>query len=142
MGSFSGVEVVGDKEVEKILESIAPKEAKNLMRSTIHGVASRITKGAKARVKRDSGLLRKSIYTKREKSPPHRPVSSVRFREKGFYWRFVEHGTKNVPARPFLAPARLEVQGNLSKILREEFQAKLEKRIKAVLKRQAKTNGV
>lgn len=136
-----GVSVVGDKEVMDILNSIAPKEARNLARSTIHGIATRITKGAKQRVKVDSGKLKKSIYTKRDKSPPNKPVSSVRFKPEGFYWRFVEHGTSkgnSLDARPFLRPAKQEVIGNLNTILREEFQKKLTARINKLLKAQAK----
>lgn len=141
--SLKGIEVVGDKEVMAILSEIAPKEARNLARSTINGVAARITKGAKQRVSKDSGKLRRGIYTKRDKSPPDRPVSTVRFRENAFYWRFVEYGTKkgnNLQERPFLRPARLEVMGNLPQILREEFQKRLTKRINSILKKQAAEN--
>ena len=142
--SLNGIQVVGDKEVMAILESIAPKEANNLARSTVHGIAARITKGAKQRVKRDSGNLRKGIYTKRDKSPPGRPTSSVRFRENAFYWRFVEFGTQkgnNLQERPFLRPSRLEVMGNLKNILREEFQKKFTRRVNAVLKKQARARS-
>lgn len=145
MSQLKGVEVVGDKEVMKILESIAPKEARNLARSTIHGIAARITKGAKQRVSVDKGTLRKGIYTKRDKSPPDRPVSTVRFKPHAFYWRFVEYGTEkgnNVQARPFLRPARHEVMSNMGMILREEFQKKLTARVNRILKQQAKRNGV
>ena len=145
MAQLKGVEVVGDKEVMKILDSIAPKEARNLARSTIHGIAGRITKGAKQRVSRDKGTLRKGIYTKRDRSPPDRPVSTVRFRDNAFYWRFVEYGTEkgnNLQARPFLKPARHQVMSNLPLILREEFQKKLTARINRILKQQAKRNGL
>lgn len=145
MSQLKGLEVVGDKEVMAILDSIAPKEARNLARSTIHGIASRITKGAKQRVSVDKGTLRKGIYTKRDKSPPDRPVSTVRFKPHAFYWRFVEYGTEkgnNLQAKPFLRPAKQEVMGNLNQILREEFQKKLTARINRVLKQQAANNGV
>ena len=141
MSRLVGVSVVGDKEVMDILNSIAPREARNLARSTIHGIASKITKGAKSRVKVDSGTLKKSIYTKRDKSPPDRPVSTVRFKDAGYYWRFVEYGTSkrnSLDARPFLKPARQEVMANLNTILREEFQKKLTARLNKVLKAQAK----
>ena len=143
--ALNGIEIIGDREVMKILDSIAPKESVNLARSTIFGVAQRIAKGAKSRVAKDSGKLRKSIYAKRDKSPPNRPVSSVRFRKDGYYWRFVEYGTErgnNVSARPFLRPAKQEVVNDLDKIIREEFQKKLTARINRLLKNQARTNGV
>lgn len=138
---LSGVFITGDKEVAKILAEIAPKEARNLSRSTVHGVASKIAKGAKSRVPVDEGTLKKSIYAKREKSSPDRPVSSVRFKDEGYYWRFIEHGTSkgnSLDARPFFRPAVQEVEANLNTILREVFQKKLASRIKRVLKKQAK----
>lgn len=141
MSQLKGIEVVGDKEVMAILESIAPKEARNLARSTIHGIAGRITKLAKQRIPVDSGALKKGIYTKRDKSPPDRPVSTVRFRPHTYYWRFVEYGTErgnNIQSKPFLRPAKQEVMGNMNQILREEFQKKLTARINKILKQQAK----
>lgn len=144
MSRLNGVQIVGDKEVMAILDSIAPKEARNLARSTVHGIAGRVAKLAKQRVAVDKGTLRKSIYTKRDKSPPDRPTSTVRFKPNAFYWRFVEYGTEkgnNLQARPFLRPAKQEVVGNLNQILREEFQKKLTARINRLLKAQAK-NGV
>ena len=127
MPSLQGVQVVGDSEVMDILKSIAPKEARNLARATIFGVAQRIAKGAKQRVKVDNGKLRKGIFAKRDKSPPDRPTSSVRFKDEAYYWRFVEYGTEkgnNLQSRPFLRPARQDVVGDLPNILREEFQKK------------------
>jgi HK97 gp10 family phage protein len=137
-----GVKIVGDKEIMAILTEIAPKEAQRLARTTIYGIAARVTKGAKARVKVKTGALRKSIYTKSEKSHPDKPMSSVRFRDSGYYWRFVEYGTKHHGTQEFLKPARLEVMSNLKTILREEFQKKLTSRIKAAIKKQASKNGV
>jgi HK97 gp10 family phage protein len=141
LSNLVGVSVVGDREVMDILTSIAPREARNLARATVHGIASRITRGAKSRVKVDSGTLKKSIYTKRDKSPPDRPVSTVRFKDAGFYWRFVEYGTSrrnSLDARPFLKPAKQETMANINTILREEFQAKLTARLNKLLRAQAR----
>ena len=141
----NGITIVGDKDVLDILDNIAPKESRNLIRATVFGIAQRVTKGAKQRVPKDTGVLRKSIYTKREKSHPDRPASSVRFRERAYYWRFVEYGTQrgnNINARPFLGPAKHQVMGNLKGIAREEFQKKLTSRINRLLRQQARKNGV
>lgn len=143
--SSVGLSIRGDQDIKKILDEIAPQESKNLMRTTVYAIAARITKGAKLRLKayNPSWRVIKTIHTKREKSPPDAPVSTVRFDPSGYYWRFIESGTtkrNNLSARPFLMPARDEVVNNLSTIMREEFQKKFEKRIKAVLKKQAGQN--
>jgi HK97 gp10 family phage protein len=143
--AFVGVEIVGTEEVMAILREIAPKEARKLARATIYCIAARCTKLAKLRAPVDEGNLKKSIYTKSEKSPPDKPRATVRFRPEGYYWRFVEYGTKKgnkLSRRPFLLPARLEVKSKITEYAREEFQIKLSKRINSALRAQAKRNGV
>lgn len=141
-----GVKIIGLEDVMSVLNEVAPKEARKLARTTIYALAAKVTKGAKIRAPiGDTGVLRKSIYTKSEKSHPDRPRASVRFKDEAWYWRFPEYGTSGdrpQQAQPFLRPARLEVTGNMKQILTEEFQKKLTKRIGAVLRAQAKKNGV
>jgi HK97 gp10 family phage protein len=139
----TGFEITGIKEVRNILEEVAPKHARNLMRATIHGVASEIAKDAKASAPKDTGALRKAIKAKRKKSAPDRPVSEV-FVEHGgnakhdaFYWRFIEYGTGGKtaqPERPFIRPATDKARANLDQIITQQFGKKLE----AALRREAK----
>lgn len=137
-----GVEVTGEDGVFDILKTIAPRHARNLLRATIHGVASEITKEAKARAPVGAtGNLKKSIKTKRKKSPPDAPVSQVVFGEGAFYWRFVEHGRGGdhpMAAQPFLMPAREVIFSNLDSIISAQFSKKLEAAVKRELKKQAK----
>lgn len=140
--------VIGLDDVKDVLNQVAPKEARKLARATIYALAARVTKGAKLLAPiGDTGVLKKSIYTKSEKSHPDKPRASVKFRKEAFYWRFVEYGTggeKPRPAKPFLKPARIDVtrKQTMQQILSEEFQKKLTQRINAVLRAQAKKNGV
>ena len=71
------VEIVGTKDVQNILQNIAPKYAKNLARATVQGVAMEIAKDARKMAPKDSGRLKKAIKAKRKKSPPEAPVSVV-----------------------------------------------------------------
>lgn len=142
----NGFEITGTKDVQRILNDLAPKHAQNLMRATIHGVASEISKDARRNAPKRSGKLRKSIIAKRRKSPPDAPVSTVNVagKEKNlpFYWRFIEFGTggKNPqPERPFIRPAADKARANFQTVLTEQFGKKLEAALKREAKKKAKT---
>lgn len=143
----SKVEVIGLEEIKKVLTKIAPKEAANLARATIHGLASTVTKEAKKRVPTDKGTLKKAIKAKRKKSTPDKPISDVivtqgnSAKADGFYWHFVEYGTGGPSPqaeRPFLRPARDFVQANMPKILDEQFKKKLVSAVNRAKKKAAK----
>jgi len=147
------IAVVGIDDVMKALGDMAPKYAKNLIRSTVHGVASEIAKKVKEKVPVNTGNLKKSVKAKRRKSPPDKPVSEVYFtagkdaKNDGFYWRFIEHGTKGnskhnaIPARPFVQPIKDEFAQKMPDIIREQFVKKLTKMTNAQLKKNAKRVG-
>ena len=144
-GQLIGATITGDKEIVEILEKIMPRESKNLLRSTVHGIAIEIKNNAKKLApKGESGRLKKGIYARREKMRGGRPTSTVRFRDYAFYWRFVEYGTRknqNPRGKGFFKAAKLQVMSNIEQITRKQFQKKLDKRIAAVLRRQAKARG-
>jgi HK97 gp10 family phage protein len=141
------VVITGVEDVNKILSQIAPRHARNLMRATIHGVASNIAKDSKINAPIDSGNLRKAIKAKRKKSPPDAPVSEV-YIEHGrnakydaFYWRFVEYGTRGNTGRaehPFIRPAADKARANFKQTLTTEFGKKLEAALKREAKKRAK----
>lgn len=131
------VEILGEQDIKKIFDEIAPKHARNLTRATVQGIAREVAKEAKkgAPVGR-TGNLKKSIKAKRKKSNRDRPISVVH--AKGaFYWRFVEYGTGGpVPQEPnpFITRAYEKVRANYKTIFREQFGKKLE----SLLKREKK----
>lgn len=126
-------EITGSADVQRILDEIAPKHARNLMRATIHGVASQIAKDASSNAPVYQGILKKSIAAKRKKSPPDAPVSDVyvthgnNAKHDAFYWRFVEYGTKNSPEQPFIRPAADRARADFDKVIADQFGQKLEK---------------
>lgn len=144
---IKGFEITGTEDVQKILDDIAPKHARNLMRATIHGVASQIAKDAKKNAPRNTGTLKKAIKAKRKKSPPDRPVSDVyvthgaNAKNDAYYWRFVERGTSGPtaqPERPFIRPAAEKARANFEAILAEQFGKKLEKALARAAKKRDK----
>lgn len=131
MSRVAGISVEGIDDVTKVFEQLLPRDAQNLARSVNHGVASQVAKEAKIKAPKNTGNLKKAIAAKREKSPPDNPLALVYVRsgkkEKfdGFYWRFVEHGTKTAAANPFLQPTIDNIRPQLPSIYREQFVKKL-----------------
>ena len=124
-----------------------PKHARNLSRATVHGLASRVAKEAKARVPTKTGTLKKAIKAKRRRSDPDQPVSDVivesgkNAKADGFYWYFVEYGTGGPvpqPEQPYLRPAKDLVEANMPMILEEEFKKKLVAAVKREMKKAKK----
>lgn len=143
------IRIDGIEELKLTLNSIAPKHARNLMRATIHGVASDIAKRVKQNAPTGaSGLLKKNVKAKRKKSPPDKPFSEVHI-EKAYYWRFVEYGTgggkgshinKNYMgnAKPFIRPVIDAMRPDMDRIMQEQFGKKLEKMLAREAKKKAK----
>ena len=144
MAVQSGISIDGLDELSQVLDQMAPKAARNLMRSTIHGVASEIAKDAKRKAPKDEGTLRRAIKAKRRRPKhPDKPFSDVivttgrSARHDAFYWRFLEYGTTELPERPFFRPAIDGMRPEVPKIMKQQFGKKLE----AMLKRAAKKAG-
>jgi HK97 gp10 family phage protein len=141
--SRNGFEIKGTEDIAKLLESIEPKHARNLLRSTTHAVAGQLGKMSKvnARQYKDTGVLLKSIKTRRRKSPPMQPVSEVYVLPDAYYWRFVEHGTAGnstqppQPERPIFRKAELDIRPKLPQVYAEQFTKKLEQKVKRELKK-------
>lgn len=151
-----GFEITGVKDVQKILNEVAPKHARNLMRTTIHGVATEITNDAKKRVAPISKTVSKALKSKRKKSPPDRPVSEVivqtgrNAKHDGFFWHWIEYGTKErtvkstgvnvgaMPETPFIRPAADAARANFQTIFTEQFGKKLEQKLAREAKKRAK----
>lgn len=132
------VQLIGMDEIQKILTGLLPKEANNLSRNLVFGLAQEAAKLAKQNVPVKSGNLKKAIRAKRRRGKPGQPVSDViatqgrEAKNDGFYWRFIEHGTggKNTqPARPFIQPAYDKIQANLAQYTDKVFTDKLRSRI-------------
>jgi len=143
--SLNSLDVIGAEELAKVLSEFAPRIANNLSKAVVHGVAGEITKGAKSRVPKRTGNLKKSLKTKRRRGKPGQPVSEViadsgkSAKHDGFYWRFVEYGTQTgTPEQPFMRPARDEVFTNLPVIMRRQFKDKLVKAVNREKKKRAK----
>lgn len=136
------LEISGFEETEKIMESIAPRHAASIARTTVHSIAGEIKKEGKANAPKRDGVLKKAIKHKRKRSVSWRPRSDV-YVEHGkgakndaWYWHFIEFGTNKQPSQPFFLPIYNKYKSNINKIWKETFFVKL----KAKLVREAKKN--
>lgn len=155
-GAQSGFAIIGDKEVRQLLEEIAPRHSVNLLRSTVHGIASSIRdkskRNAKAIGQADLSNVARNIKSKRKKSRPESPISVVQV-EHGlgvpgdpWYWHFWEYGTKErflksgqsvgrIPEIAFLRDARDRVKREIRTTERESFRKALKKKVNAEKKK-------
>lgn len=102
------------QKLQRKLEKDFPREAAKEGKAVIKAAVLELKRNVTAAAPVDEGTLRRSIYAKvlRDKAgEPH--AADVRVRtggraqrknRDGFYWRFIEYGTKFAPARPFIAP--------------------------------------
>ena len=135
------VELIGMDEIQSLLEDFLPREANNLSRNLVFGLAQEATKLAKQNVRVRTGNLKKSIKAKRRRGKPGQPTSDVivtqgnNAKNDGFYWLFVEHGTGGnnpQPAQPFVRPAYDKIRADLPRYTDQVFTDKLRKRIARV----------
>lgn len=136
-----GIKIDGLEGLQEMLGTVAPREARNLNRATIHAIAGVVRDDARRRAPRDTGTLKKAIKTKRRRPKnPDAPYSDVMVehgnnaKHDAFYWRFIEYGTTNQAARPFIGPAADAIRGRIPIIYRQEFAKKYAK----LLERKAK----
>lgn len=141
MAAAEGIQIDGLEELDKVLNQMAPRASRNLMRATIQGVAQEIAKESKRRTPKNTGNLRRAIKAKRRRPRnPDKPFSDVvvttgrSAKNDAYYWRFVEYGTQTQPERPFIRPAVDLMRPQIPEIMKRQFAKKLE----AMLKRAAK----
>ena len=88
---MSLVKIEGLDAVRRMLNDIAPTEARRLMRDTVQDVAKQVATDAKEIMPRDSGAMARGTYARKEPIAAGKIESTVRVRG-AFYWRFLEVG--------------------------------------------------
>ena len=138
------LKVEGLAELERKMRAIGPKLARTALRSSLNTGTQIIKKDAQARAPVKTGLLAsRAIYVKRtkEKGSATKEVYIVGVRQghkeqkrdrDAYYWKFIEFGTKFIPAVKFLQSAfeskkyqafgriKQKLKDNLDKIVREK----------------------
>lgn len=106
-----------------------PREAAKEGRELLKKAATELKNEVRDAAPMDEGVLRRAIYVKvlRDKvGEPHAADVRVRTGGKaqknnrdGFYWRFIEYGTKKLSARPFVAPTALKFKPTLERYFKQ-----------------------
>jgi HK97 gp10 family phage protein len=129
--------------VKKQFEDFTPNESKAILRRTTAGIAADVRDKMRAAVPVRTRTLKKAIVSKRLRGGRDSVEAGVQIthgrsaKHDAFYWRFVEFGTQNMEAQPFITPAYEEMRVSYRKIFKKEFLEQLQKQ----LAKRAKAQG-
>lgn len=137
MATKASVKLEGLDDLRRTLRTKAPREARNILRNTVNGIAARVRDELKRNIKKDTRAAEKSIKVVRRRGEPDYPVSDVRGGTTAPYILMLEFGTSRTKAQPFITPTVESMRPEVPKIMREEFIEKLVKSIAKQAKKQA-----
>ncbi|MHA7847117.1 HK97-gp10 family putative phage morphogenesis protein [Serratia sp. D1N4] len=100
-------------DISKDLEVLSKAESRNVLRQATRAAATVFRDEARGRAPEDTGKLKRNIVVINQRANDGGAVAGVHVRSAGkaenrnnsFYWRFVELGTSQMPAVPFIRPA-------------------------------------
>lgn len=138
MADGMSINIEGLKELERKLLGMAPKLAKNGLRSAVAAGSRVIMAEARKNVPVDTGTLRRAIYMKqiREQSDNSKQTYYVGVRRgkserkknrDGYYFAFVEFGTAKMAAQPFLRPAFEAKKVDAVEVIKRRLAERVEK---------------
>lgn len=139
------ISITGLADLEKRLEELPDRLAKNVLSGAIRAgavviqkEASRLApqssephklgKGAKA-IEIQPGFLKKSIRVRKApRSKASRPVEYwVYASKKAWYWKFVEFGTSKMASKPFMRPAFDSMKERAVEAIRDYLSKRIDK---------------
>jgi len=138
--SIEGLDAVSD-----VLAKVGPREARNLLRNTVHAAAGQVRDEMRKRAVEDTGTLRKAITAKREKMRGNQVASNITIthgkavQHNAFYWHMVEWGTTKDAAQPYITPSVEAMRPQIPAIFARDFGVKyqelMQRKLKAARKR-------
>jgi HK97 gp10 family phage protein len=123
---------VGFGELERKLKELEICMRREVLTEAAKTAGAIVLDEAKTRVPRDTGALADSMAVRvnAAQSDANEVTVTVGPSKRGFYGRFVEHGTKNMPAEPFLKPALDNNRDKITKAIKEVMWRAIEKVIR------------
>lgn len=132
-----GIQIEGLDELRDQLANVAPREANNILRAAVHGLAGQVRDEMRARVPTRTTALQKSIRAVRRRGKPNFPVSEVRGGGGAPYMLMTEFGTSHSKAQPFIVPTVEAMRPGMADEYRKQFGKKLERALARKAKRSA-----
>lgn len=129
------VEITGLADLNAVLNAVAPREAKNLLRATVLDIAKQLATEAKGSMPEDSGDMIAGTKAKRDRGTRDSIEASVVV-NGAFYWRFLEYGQgpDGVETAMFLK-ALQAMRPDMERVYLEAFGRKLAARLARERKR-------
>lgn len=128
--------VTGDKKLDRQLKRLDSKVRNRIARKAMRKAAKPVLDAAKAAVPVDTGELKKNLVIRSlKRSRGNKNKFGVRVvakesSKRDYIAHFIEFGTVNQAARPFLRPALEINKGQVDAILRAEIAAALKEGLK------------
>lgn len=130
------VTITGIADVNRLLAQIAPREAKNLMRATVHDLASQLARAAKAGAPAEDGALKAGIKAKRQRGTRDIVASAAGVYGTAWYWRFLEYGQgPDGVEHAFFLKALQAIRPEIDRVYLQAFVGKLEARLARLAKK-------
>lgn len=130
--------------VKHQLKGFLPRESKAILRRATAKIAATVRNDIRRQAPRKSGTLRKAIKSRRRRGSRNTIEAAVFIthgrdaKHDAFYWRFLEHGTKDHSATPFIGPAFEPVRADYQGIFKAQVGRQIEKQLEKRAKRQAR----
>ena len=130
-------EIRGLDDVDNLLSQVAPRQAKNILRTTVNDMAKQIRDDARDGMPENEGTMIKATRHKRERGTPSTVQSTVRVGRAAFYWRFLEYGDgPDKVAYDFFLRATNKMRAEMMRRFLMSFGAKFEAAAARAAKRQ------
>ena len=120
------VELTGVQDVYDVLSHVSDREARNIMRATVGGMAAEMRTAARAEAPHDSGDLKRSIKVKRRRTRGGWVRADVIVEPRAFYWRFIQNGTVKQFENPFITRALEQFRARQMGIFLQQFVKKFQ----------------
>ena len=149
---YENVRITGFDHIQSVLKDLPDAANRRVLTGALRGAAAEVRTAVRANTPRDTGNLRKSIgvevlntrdarrRTVRVGARTTRRGSGRSAKNDGFYARFLEFGTKYIPARPFIAPAFRSVRDRIVERIGEELVARVEKEVEKLSRSKPQPN--
>lgn len=129
------VTITGLADLNAVLNAVAPREAKNLLRATVLDIAKQLATEAKGSMPEDSGDMIAGTKAKRDRGTRDSIEASVNV-TGAYYWRFLEYGQgPDGLEYAFFLKALQAMRPDMERVYLEAFGRKLAARLARERKR-------